>query len=64
MILWSIHTFWYKGSAEQKKKKTGSRKTVYLSKTAAYNSKHDFSEKYRYDVKRLILVRYDIILYI
>ena len=35
MILWSIRTFWYKGSAEIKEKKQVHGKMVYLSKIAA-----------------------------
>ena len=35
MTLWSIHTFWYKGSAENKEKMTWSKKGQYLLKIAA-----------------------------
>ena len=35
MILWSIRTFWYKGSAENKEQKTCSQKMLYLSKIVA-----------------------------
>ena len=59
IILWSIHTFWYKGSAENKKKKT---KDLYFQKQQPKTQRQIFSKKLRYDVKSLILVRYHIIL--
>ena len=39
-------------------------KKIDLSKTAAWNSKYDLSQKLRYGLNILILVRYDIILHI
>ena len=44
MILWSIHIFWYKGSAENKEQwKT--RKIILSLKNSSSDSKADFSEK-------------------
>ena len=61
MILWSIRTFWYKGSAENKKNNHARETKQYFSRTTTKNSKYDFSKKSRYDVNMLILSRYDII---
>ena len=60
MILWSIRTFWYKGSAENKGKQHVRKKSISL-KNSSLKLKVIFSQKLRYDVNMLILVRYDII---
>ena len=60
MILWSIHTFWYKGSAENKEK-IHVRERRYISQTKQPQTQ-SIIKKNRYDVKRLIVARYDIVL--
>ena len=62
MILWSIRTFWYKGSAENKKKKTYPRQNHISQKQLPKTKSVIFRKKLRYDVERWVLVRYDIIL--
>ena len=64
MILWSIRTFWYKGSAENKNKQTCSHKKIYLSNTAAKTQSRMFRKSLDMVEKRLILARYPIILHI
>ena len=57
MILWSIRTFWYKGSAENK----GNwqvRKKGYISQNSSPDSKADFSKQSILGVWSLILRRY------
>ena len=60
MVLWSIRTFWYKGSAENKENGKFEKK-LYL-KNCSPGSKADFSEKSKFGIWKLILSRYDIIL--
>ena len=57
MILWSIRTFWYKGSAENKGK-THVRKKGYTSQKQQPKTKSMIWGKMIYDVKMLILSRY------
>ena len=58
MILWSIRTFWYKGSAENKKQKHVHKK-AHISQKQQPKTQSDIV-CFKYEVKRLILVRYDI----
>ena len=61
MISWSIRTFWYKGSA----KNNGNdqfEKTATSLKNSSPDWKVDLSKKSNFDVWRLILIRYDIVL--
>ena len=44
MILWSIRTLWYKGSAENKDKRQGRKQIIPLKNTSP-DSKADFWEK-------------------
>ena len=48
MILWSIRTFWYKGSAENQKKNTCSRKTYISQKQQPKTKSVIFAEKHKY----------------
>ena len=61
IILWSIRTFWYKGSAENKKKQHVHGKR-HISQKSQPKTKSTILGKLRCDVKRLILVRYGYIL--
>ena len=60
MILWSIRTFWYKGSAENKENDKFEKRATSL-KIGSPDSKADFSEKSLFGSWRSTLVRYDII---
>ena len=62
MLLWSIRTFWYKGSAENKKKSQVRKKCYIFQKQQPKTQRLIWGEKLRYDAKFLILSRYDIIL--
>ena len=44
IILWSIHTLWYKGSAPNKEKRQGRKMSLSL-KNSSPESKADFSKK-------------------
>ena len=61
MILWSIRTFWYKGSAENKEK-IHVRIKGYMSQKQQPKTKSVFFQKMRYGVNMLILSRYDILM--
>ena len=57
MVLWSIHTLWYKGFAKKEKDKFG--RTAIPLKNSSPDSKADFSKKSRLGVWRSIFGRYD-----
>ena len=61
MLLWSIRTFWYKGSAENGKNDQFEKNVMSL-KNSSPGSKADFSEKSKFGVWRLILSRYAMVL--
>ena len=63
-VLWSILTFWYKGSAEIKEQMHVRKKACFFQKQQPKTKSVIFKNKMIYDVKMLILVRYDIILHI
>ena len=54
MILWSIHTFWYKGSSGKKENDKFEKRALSL-KNSSPDSKADFSKKVLFLVWRLIL---------
>ena len=60
MILWSIRTFWYKGSAEIEETNQVRNKHAISLKNSSPDSKADFSEKFVFGIWRLIFGRYDI----
>ena len=63
MILWSIRTFWYKGSAEEKNKNMFAKK--YLSqKQQPKTESMNFQKSSDMVLNMLILSRYGIILHI
>ena len=57
----AIHTFWYKGSAEDKDKWQVRKRAISL-KNSSLDSEADFSEKSLLGIWRLILSRCDIVL--
>ena len=59
MILWSIHTFWYKGSAKIRENDKFEKKSVSL-KNSSPGSEADFSEKFVFGSWTLMLSRYNI----
>ena len=61
MILWSIRTFWYRGSAENQKNDKFQKRAISF-KNSSPDLKADFSEKSLFGISRLILSRYDVIL--
>ena len=61
IILWPIHTFWYKGSAKNKDNSKVRENKVYQSKKQP-ETQSVIKQKARSAVARLLLARYDIIL--
>ena len=58
-ILWSIHTFWYKGLAKIKEKVKFEKMSL-SCKNSSPGSKADLSEKFVFGIPMLILSRYHI----
>ena len=59
IILWSIHTFWYKGLSDIKENEKFGKKGLYLSKIAAPLRRLIF-RKVLFGIWRLVLSRYHI----
>ena len=53
MILWSIRTFWYKGSAENKEEWQVRKKALFL-KDNSPDWKADFPQKVKKNIKNII----------